>query len=110
IRVRFRNLPFAGHIPEPGHPDGGVANEPVGFITRTIPFSLKQVVDEPSRVSQVPAEISYSSADRFHDHKPINPAGWLDYGSHHRLVEAPHHPIERFEWVRDGFGKNHLLG
>ena len=109
IRVRFRNLPFGRRIEEPGHPDGGVANEPVGFIAGAAPLSLEQIVDQSSRVSEVPAKISDSGPDRFHDDKPINPAGRLDDAGHQPLVEAPHHPIERFDGVGNGFGENNGL-
>ena len=109
IRVRFRNLPFGRHVQEPGHADGGIANKPVGFIAGPAPLSLEQIVDQPSGISEVLAKISDAGADRFHDDKPINPAGRLDDVGHQPLVEGPHHPIERFDGVGDGFGENNGL-
>jgi len=43
---------------ESGGSYGGVANKPVGFIPRAVPFSLEQVVDQSSGISEVPANIS----------------------------------------------------
>src|ERR1017187_8343294 len=93
IRVRFRNLPFGRRVEEPGHPDGGIANKPVGFIAGSAPLSLEQIVDQSSRVSEVLAKMSDSGSDRFHDDEPINPAGRLDDDGH-KLLRSEEHTSE----------------
>ena len=103
IRVRFWNLPFGPHVENPRHADRGVASEPVGFIAGAAPFSLEQIVDQPSWVREVLAKISDSSSNRLHDDESIDPAGRLDDAGHKPLVEGPHHPIQWFDGVGDGF-------
>ena len=107
--LHIRNLPFGSYVEDPGHPDGGIANEPVGFVAGAAPLSLEQIVDQSSRVSEVLAKISDSGPDRFHDDKPINFARRLDGVGHKPLVESPHHPIQWFERVRDGLGEHNGL-
>jgi hypothetical protein len=69
---------FVAGSKKPGYADGGVASEPVSFITRAAPFFLKQIVDQPSGVSEVFAKISDARPHRFHDNKPIDTARRLD--------------------------------
>ena len=94
IRVGFRNVPSRSHIENSGHSHGAIHKEAAGFIPRAVPFSLKQIIDQAARIRQVPAKVSDAGADRFHHHKPINPAGGLDHIGHQRHIEIPHQAVE----------------
>jgi hypothetical protein len=89
-----------------GSAEDRIEKKPVGFISRAGPFSLKQVVNQSSRISDVPAEISDPGPDRLNDDESIASGGGLDHASHESAVEGPNDTIERFDWVWNGFRKN----
>ena len=110
IRVRLRDFPFRAHIEQAQHAHGAVAQEARGLIMGALPFFLEQVVDQPARVSEVPAEIADAGPHRFHDEEPVDPARRLDDPDHEALVKTPHHPVERFDGVGHRGGQHHLRG
>jgi hypothetical protein len=109
IRVRCRNVPPGSHVEEPSDADGAIANKPVGFIARSTPLSLEQIVNQASRIREILAKVADASSDRLHHDEPINPARRFDHASHEPLVEFPHDPIQWLEGVGDGSGENECV-